>query len=340
MDMRGRMYDPVAARFLSADPVVENVLDAQTWNAYSYVSNRPLSRVDPTGLADPDAAPDWVAGKLGSDSKEGCQGTTEEGGCVRKVTVSGPVEGGDAPNGVSDNGTADGYWGGNSLPNGGVRSAGAEVMQRFGHALRMAARGAHFRGASACSGANAGACFTQGMSPRLKYRVHEEVQQEVEDTIGTGPGYEAAETVAIGSALLVAFGIAATALPANALQAEIAAETGGVLMEGKAAAGAATAAAGAARAAKGNGWVGSLPKPPRGPGSVPRAQRDPQRVWTPAQRAAKRQEQGDSCPGCGTKIDASSSRGHHIERHADGGPTNEANHAEVCLDCHLELHSP
>jgi len=87
--------------------------------------------------------------------------------------------------------------------------------------------------------------------------------------------------------------------------------------------------------------VGSLPKPPRGPSSMPKAQRDPKRVWTPSERAVKRQAQGGECAtGCGTKIDASNSRGHHIERHADGGRTNSANHAEVCVDCHLKLHSP
>jgi hypothetical protein len=34
------------------------------------------------------------------------------------------------------------------------------------------------------------------------------------------------------------------------------------------------------------------------------------------------------------------SRGHHIGRHADGGPTTPENQAEVCIDCHKELHSP
>ena len=88
-------------------------------------------------------------------------------------------------------------------------------------------------------------------------------------------------------------------------------------------------------------FVGSLPKPPRGVGSVPPAQRDPKRVWTPAEREAKRQQQGGQCAtGCGTAIDQSNSRGHHIKRHADGGATNDSNHAEVCVTCHRELHRP
>ncbi|WP_417477183.1 polymorphic toxin-type HINT domain-containing protein [Maricaulis sp.] len=83
-----------------------------------------------------------------------------------------------------------------------------------------------------------------------------------------------------------------------------------------------------------------LPRPPRGPGSVPRDQRDPQRTFSPSDRAAKREQQGSQCAnGCGTEIDASNSQGHHIERHADDGPTTSENHAEVCTDCHRRLHS-
>jgi len=87
--------------------------------------------------------------------------------------------------------------------------------------------------------------------------------------------------------------------------------------------------------------VGNLPKPPRGKGSVPKAERDPQRTFSPSQRDAKRTEQGGECAtGCGTQIDRSNSQGHHVERHADGGPTTSDNHAEVCIDCHKKLHAP
>jgi hypothetical protein len=40
----------------------------------------------------------------------------------------------------------------------------------------------------------------------------------------------------------------------------------------------------------------------------------------------------------GRRIDESNSSGHHIERHADGGKTDSANHAEVCLECHAKIH--
>lgn len=84
----------------------------------------------------------------------------------------------------------------------------------------------------------------------------------------------------------------------------------------------------------------ALPRPPRGPGSVSPAQRDPQRRFTNRERTAQREAQGNQCAnGCGTRIDATNSDGHHVTRHADGGPTNQANHAEVCKDCHRKIHS-
>lgn len=83
-----------------------------------------------------------------------------------------------------------------------------------------------------------------------------------------------------------------------------------------------------------------LPKPPTGRGSVPKDERDPKRLFTPAEREAKRAEQENLCGnGCGTKIDETNSAGHHIERHADGGRTVPENHVEVCIDCHHEIHS-
>ncbi len=47
----GRIYDPALGRFLSPDPLVGNRGSAQAWNGYSYVSNSPMSLVDPSGLS-------------------------------------------------------------------------------------------------------------------------------------------------------------------------------------------------------------------------------------------------------------------------------------------------
>ncbi|MGH8016716.1 MAG: RHS repeat-associated core domain-containing protein [Opitutaceae bacterium] len=48
--MNGRIYDPVLARFLSADPFIDGTSDSQGYNRYSYVHNNPLNATDPTGF--------------------------------------------------------------------------------------------------------------------------------------------------------------------------------------------------------------------------------------------------------------------------------------------------
>ena len=47
--MNGRIYDPLLGRFLSADIFVGNPGNLQSFNRYSYVSNNPLTMVDPAG---------------------------------------------------------------------------------------------------------------------------------------------------------------------------------------------------------------------------------------------------------------------------------------------------
>jgi len=48
--MNGRIYDPVLARFLSADPTIQSPDNLQDLNKYSYCLNNPLHYVDPTGF--------------------------------------------------------------------------------------------------------------------------------------------------------------------------------------------------------------------------------------------------------------------------------------------------
>lgn len=48
--MNGRVYDPIIARFVSADPSHDAALGTQAWNRFAYVGNNPLSRVDPSGF--------------------------------------------------------------------------------------------------------------------------------------------------------------------------------------------------------------------------------------------------------------------------------------------------
>jgi RHS repeat-associated protein len=49
INMNGRMYDPVIARFLSPDPYVPDATYTQDFNRYTYARNNPLSYTDPTG---------------------------------------------------------------------------------------------------------------------------------------------------------------------------------------------------------------------------------------------------------------------------------------------------
>ncbi|MCK4664661.1 MAG: hypothetical protein KAT68_17460 [Bacteroidales bacterium] len=50
INMNGRMYDPVVARFLSPDPFVQMPEYSQNFNRYSYVLNNPLRFTDPSGF--------------------------------------------------------------------------------------------------------------------------------------------------------------------------------------------------------------------------------------------------------------------------------------------------
>jgi len=48
--MNGRVFEPVAGRFLSRDPFIDGVASSQGMNGYAYVHNSPLSFVDPSGF--------------------------------------------------------------------------------------------------------------------------------------------------------------------------------------------------------------------------------------------------------------------------------------------------
>jgi RHS repeat-associated protein len=50
--MGGRVYDPNIGRFMSADLFVQSPYSSQSFNRYTYVSNNPMSRIDPTGYDD------------------------------------------------------------------------------------------------------------------------------------------------------------------------------------------------------------------------------------------------------------------------------------------------
>jgi len=52
VNLNARLYDPSIGRFLSADSIIPDPTDGQSYNRYTYVDNRPLSLTDPTGHDD------------------------------------------------------------------------------------------------------------------------------------------------------------------------------------------------------------------------------------------------------------------------------------------------
>jgi len=47
--MQQRYYDPVAGRFMSADPIASNINTGWNFNRYNYAANNPMSNIDPDG---------------------------------------------------------------------------------------------------------------------------------------------------------------------------------------------------------------------------------------------------------------------------------------------------
>ncbi len=51
IDMNGRIYDPLAGRFTSPDPIMSAPFQSQGLNRYGYVLNDPVNLTDPSGFA-------------------------------------------------------------------------------------------------------------------------------------------------------------------------------------------------------------------------------------------------------------------------------------------------
>jgi RHS repeat-associated protein len=47
--MNGRLYDATIARFVSADPIIQDPMSTLAFNRYAYVDNNPMTYTDPTG---------------------------------------------------------------------------------------------------------------------------------------------------------------------------------------------------------------------------------------------------------------------------------------------------
>lgn len=83
-----------------------------------------------------------------------------------------------------------------------------------------------------------------------------------------------------------------------------------------------------------------LAKPPTGRGSVPPAERDPKRVWSKGEKQEALSARGGKCERCDEPISIDEAKGHHKQRHADGGKTDDDNLSILCPDCHKEIHKP
>jgi hypothetical protein len=53
--MKGRVYDPLAGRFMTADPITQAPFWSQGLNRYSYVFNNPINNTDPSGFSATDS---------------------------------------------------------------------------------------------------------------------------------------------------------------------------------------------------------------------------------------------------------------------------------------------
>jgi len=67
--MNGRIYDPLVGRFLSADPILQDPMNGQSYNRYSYVLNNPTNLTDPTGFESTGFG-SWISSMMGDDREE------------------------------------------------------------------------------------------------------------------------------------------------------------------------------------------------------------------------------------------------------------------------------
>jgi RHS repeat-associated protein len=78
INMQGRIYDPKIARFISADPLVTVPVGSQGYSRYSYVSNNPLTALDPSGFGNDDGPHIGDATDNGCSNREGALGDCAE----------------------------------------------------------------------------------------------------------------------------------------------------------------------------------------------------------------------------------------------------------------------
>src|SRR5258706_10607001 len=67
-DMHGRVFDPLAARFTTADPIMQAPYFSQGQNRYAYALNDPINLTDPSGMAFDTSGDLFAQGHLVGDS--------------------------------------------------------------------------------------------------------------------------------------------------------------------------------------------------------------------------------------------------------------------------------
>jgi RHS repeat-associated protein len=132
INMKGRLYDPVIGRFLTADPIVQSPFWSQGLNRYAYVFNSPLNLTDPSGFSAiedyfqglNDAPPEQaIPGYIGTGLAVGLAGYAIYEGVSLSVS-----------SGASAASATAASQSGGSDPSGAI-GAGIVAMQRFSAAL-------------------------------------------------------------------------------------------------------------------------------------------------------------------------------------------------------------
>ena len=136
INMNGRVYDPVVARFLSPDPYVQSPSDWGNYNRYGYCFNNPLMYTDPSGEFFWDALPLMVKIGIGIGAGIGAYtgykiGEADGASCLG---MAGYVLGGAVISGFS------GYLGGTIAAGGGfLANTSAIMMSSYTNSMGMTA---------------------------------------------------------------------------------------------------------------------------------------------------------------------------------------------------------
>jgi RHS repeat-associated protein len=102
--MNGRIYDPLLARFISADPLIQDPTHSQSYNRYTYVWNNPTNLTDPTGFAAKSESGSQTENIADRQMRENAERCEKVGGNCRLVGD----RGNDKPSNSADNSSNNG----------------------------------------------------------------------------------------------------------------------------------------------------------------------------------------------------------------------------------------